>query len=1440
MTFFRNFLLIALPVFLFSEFDPESQFLDFKTFEMQSAITNISSEPSTIAAGCVNVITGDYVESDVDLTIPAPETFQIQRCYTSSGRDSSLLQKSWQINHQGCFNLKSHVTNKHKHLKAAIKIANGERLLLEGEERRNVNTFTMKAPKEHFDKGITNIGKGVISAQNHIKNVRLVLENHERIFAELIYGSGEIFQFKRVRDTADYLLIMNRRPTGLRFHYDYDHAHSLKLIEQQNIYNEKVAVCSVHVNLVSPHDEEERWMTFIAPDGRRVDYLSRCYDKIKGFKILKAVRRSDGPDVDYDIEEAKYSTSGNTTHGYFARIRRKMLPNHRFQALEYYHKGFNQVLNKKVYIEDGWNPKFNRVKKILEPAGCDETPLETHAFIYHLPEDKDEIKTTKVVDGLGRKTIYSFNQKDRLISVVKCNKHRQPFTEENLHWGTKDTSREMNLKGRSFGYYGKSEKIYARRYTYDEHGNMISESIYGDISGRATAPLLLDAKGKPISNGVEKNRRIMGYNNDPYHRLATMKEGDITTSYQYLGNTCHQTECLYSDPSGIFTRHFYDIDQNGLVICHIRDDGTNSSKESLEGVTERTIDRILRSYTYPCGLPLEETKSCLNLQTGQEELICKKIQKFDLQGRMISQETYGSDGQLAFVKEWAYNSWGNLLMEKNALGDVIRRTFDGNGNCIREEGPMSDSFKSFTYDYMNRLIDASENHSDGTVISQKFHYDLMGNKVAMVDGFGNITNYTYDAFNRCIREEGPGTPSPEGVIQSFVQHYAYDPLGNRTQEIDSLGHSTSTTYTILGKPTCIEYADGSKEQFYYDLHGRLIEAITKTGATTKYTRDFQGRVTKTEVYSPDGELFSNSEAGYNSFHLLWEKDPAGILTQYEYDPAGRLKRIIKDESLTEYEYDPLSRICKTTITNHDRTEGTITYQMQDPEGKVLEERTEDLAGTIYLYKRNTYDALGRKTSVQEGDAISRFTFDSHGNVTTSIDPEGNKTTRFNDYFHFNRYGQHVLKTISTDPKGIQTVTEFNTQGKPYLIQILNPLGETLREEEHYYDACGQKIQVNMISCKSQGRSSEMCYRFAYDSMKRQISFIQAYGTSDAKLTSTSYDLMGMKTGTTRSDGVEIRFKHDYLGRLTERESSDGSIHDVYIYDVKSNPLEVRNLINNTATLRTFDGLGQTTSETLQNGLKTCISYNYDGSIAQVILPDESSVRYQYAAGFLKRAERYKSSGSLHYVHEITAYDQNGRILKENLPYNCGCSERTYTPNGKLKSYETRKFSETDIQYDSCNNVLSRTIKDLKGSYQESYSYDDLGQLTTEQGFAAHNYSYDGLYNRLSKDENTYTLNSQNQLLSDGLENYTYDLNGNLIDKDGVRITYDALDRPIQIQKDGATATYTYDELNRCIERKCQKDNLRFFYITQAEVGACNSKSTIVQFQMAGPGRAGAP
>jgi YD repeat-containing protein len=280
-------------------------------------------------------------------------------------------------------------------------------------------------------------------------------------------------------------------------------------------------------------------------------------------------------------------------------------------------------------------------------------------------------------------------------------------------------------------------------------------------------------------------------------------------------------------------------------------------------------------------------------------------------------------------------------------------------------------------------------------------------------------------------------------------------------------------------------------------------------------------------------------------------------------------------------------------------------------------------------------------------------------------------------------------------------------------------------------------------------------------MGRLALLIQAAGSPEERRFATEYNLFGEKESYRKPDGVSLHYTYDALGRLSSFYSSDGSVHYVYSYDRLSHPIRVDDLVLNRSSNRKYDLFGNVIEENLANGLTVNMLYNTEGKIESLSLPDRSGVSYFYEGPRLKKVSRLSSSGAIQYSHIYDKYDSVGRLESATLINGVGKLSYKYNLNNAIHSIIGPNYQQENT-YDQIGNLTASIID----NDSRSFEYDGLNQLKKEDGPFTHVYSHDSLYNRASRDGKAHAINSLNQILSDGVLDYSYDLSGNLISSSG--------------------------------------------------------------------------
>jgi len=1418
-----------------SEYNVIEKYID--DAELNTSLQDICAVPSAIVGGAVNVITGNYVESHCDLTIPGANSLQVQRLFNSGCMKEGSLCHGWNLNLPSDVQIHE---SPEKKISATVHDRGATFMF-----KHSPDKDRMRIRKKQLRYGVTNCSSGVLSSLNNIKNKRLYYRDKAR-HCELHDESGEILLYKRTTESTavpSYAISEIILPNGCSLTYDYKHVENKEdrieriVARGRNKKTLSSVTCSYSKNYESKPD-----LTLISSDERKVEYkfIEKHRHSDDRHYLLKSVQSDHAPKVTYKYSDpAKHKPE---------RLLKKSLPDDRYRSIEYYEKGDNNVLGNIINVYHKDDSRVGRVSSLFAPAGADSSPVRIWSFRYNLHKDHHSRHpfggTTEVIDALGRKKIYRFSDEQRLTSVTHFLDDGQPYRKEILIW--EETGKENTFLQARGLIDDQGSLLMRRNYTYDERGNVLKESMYGNLSGSNEDDITWDSyrKGECYAKTFTYNQKGL---------LRTEDDGRKHSHYKYIKGTNLLGLKLVSDNSGIRERYQYTYDVNGTLIKEICDDGSSEDFNDLSAVTVRLIKKISPTKHRPIGLPGVIEEYFFNLNTNQEELLSRIENKYSRQGHLLCQKTYDCNGDFSYLKEWSYDSFGNVVQEIDPLGQITTYKYDKNNNLIYQQTSNLEFHTEYTYDFVNRLIreDKVFNYGEnGSFLVNAYSYDYMGNCIAKTDKYHNTINYIYDEFSRLIERIYPSTLNVKGHFFNARDIVSYDCLNNPCVKTDSNGHSLKRKYTAWGKPYIIEYPDGMVEKCIYDLDGTLVKTIDSKAVTTVFTHDYKGRKISEEKISAEGVTLSLQQWIYNSFHLIEEFNPAGMKTVYSYDHAGRLSKVQKGDAETQYMYDKLGRQSEVWESyGYEKFRKSI-YEF-DHLDRIVHETIIDECGNTFTKKSYKFDQDGNRTHIILDDdmtiSCTEIKYDSDKKPLQVILPDGTATNYTYDYNYKNAHGQIVGFEKETDANGNQTIIVMDSCGRKTIQDKKDSLGVLLQRSTYKYDGEGNLTRREDCIVKDGIAAKSINIDYSYDSQNRVVSVVEAAGDPFQKITRNKYYTSGELSKIIKPDGIEISHKYDDLGRLVEMHSSDDSVHYIYKYDQNNNVIQVSDLISGLETYRIIDENNRMTYEELGTGLKFLYQYDPRSRVTQVILPDMSSIEYLYNAVNLQTILRKKGDSSYSFNYH---FNNTGKITKIDLPNPCGSIDYAYDSCLRPIGITSKYWSQTipDGGYDPCGSVLKVIQNDTVGEFTSNYTYDTLYHLISESGSGSNSYEFDSLHNRIRKNGILNIVNSLNQLTKQDDKSYTYDLNGNQSGKstlfEKTEYRYDALDRLTAIISEGVKTEYLYDCFHRRLKKTSfqlhndnwiETDTQTFLYQGDKEIGVLDKNSQVIEMRTLGLG-----
>ncbi len=587
--------------------------------------------------------------------------------------------------------------------------------------------------------------------------------------------------------------------------------------------------------------------------------------------------------------------------------------------------------------------------------------------------------------------------------------------------------------------------------------------------------------------------------------------------------------------------------------------------------------------------------------------------------RAATRYEYDTQGNLSAVTDAAgrrtvfgYDAWGNRILERDAAGGTVQRTFDARQQVLAETrftvadpdgvGPGQPSgalTTRYVYDTQARLrfiIDAT-----GGV--QEMRYASSGSGIGQLASTHDYTAARY-AIAGLAANAAPALATVEGWASgqraaSTRVDLAYDVAGRlagRTAyaRVDASGagifdaatEATTYLYDAQGLLRRQDTLRGENRQvvdrtsFAYDGLGRLLSTVDASGAMTTYAWDDAGRrlvvttaggLVRTEVRNAAGELLTTTESTTGGLQ--------GRVMQHYYDTQGRLVAVEDASGGRHYTFhDAAGRV----VGEVDAT-GAFVERVYDAAGQLVERRAYDRSVTTAGWVVGGAVVLPTLASVRAaatGDAATirrvTYSYDGAGRLAIERDAVGLETR-----YRYDAAGRLLQTTqVDTAAAGAPTrTTRILLDADGRRVGQLDAEGYL---QEWTYDAAGRMVlsvryatrspasalaEGDLAALRPQAAAGDKRERFFFDGRGRQIATLDAEGYLVEYLhddagrlrTERAYArrLTGLAGGESLSNLVdaalgggvrELRHAHDAMGRLATSLDHEGTTTR-YTYDI---------------------------------------------------------------------------------------------------------------------------------------------------------------------------------------------------------------------------------------------------------------------------------------------------
>lgn len=757
-------------------------------------------------------------------------------------------------------------------------------------------------------------------------------------------------------------------------------------------------------------------------------------------------------------------------------------------------------------------------------------------------------------------------------------------------------------------------------------------------------------------------------------------------------------------------------------------------------------------------------------------------------------------------------SWGVHLV-RNSLANLTELTE------AWKEGTTSKT-RTWTVQYAANGIDPLQIHGPGSTWLATFTYS--GSHPHVPETVSNAigtTSFTYDNYHNLgsiTRPNGWTTTisrNAYGFIEDITESHGQTTLesqhftwlnGMPRTHTDARGLERTFAWDGLLRPTRIDYdSDSTYEEFSYQT---TVPPNDYYWLDPVAHRDRRGQWT-TFSYTPLRQLDQVT-------------DPLGNVTKYVYCDCGSPETVTRaygtgEAEATTYGHDNVGNIISVVFPD-----GTSLGRQYDSLNRLVSQS--DSQGTVTL----THDNVGRLISVQTVDGILAgagyndlnqivtstnangvvvgSTFDALGRVLTRTYPDSGQETF--------GYTSHIPgPTSHTDPLSQVVQTGYDPMGR-----VLSQITVGLSTNTFSYYPGGD------LHTLTDGR--DLTVTWEYDTEGRQL---RKFDRGNLKVLEYTYHPGGLlATRYSRAKGT-TSFTYDEAANLTNVVYPTGTANVTLEYDALNRVKQMTDGLGiSTYTWRRGNLLesenGPWTNDTLTYGWHATAPGLLTGMTLE---PSSGTWGQSFVYDASRRIEQITSpAGQFDYTYHtgVGGFAAATRLpTRIDLP-NSGWIARSYDSSGRMLSTQLKNSGGTALDASSYlyNQASQRTQLTRTDASTVGYTYDGASELLTAVGSGGQSpenlgYTYDPGWNMTQRSSGgtpvNYSVNTRNQITSDGTSNYYYDLNGNRTAKvlqsplSGVIIcAYDAENRLTSVSTDASytpeyarwKSTFQYDGWSR--------------------------------------------
>lgn len=491
----------------------------------------------------------------------------------------------------------------------------------------------------------------------------------------------------------------------------------------------------------------------------------------------------------------------------------------------------------------------------------------------------------------------------------------------------------------------------------------------------------------------------------------------------------------------------------------------------------------------------------------------------------------------------------------------------------------------------------------------------------------------------------------------------FDAHGNESKKESSL-------YDAFGRLETFTYVDKNnftqKISYSYDMRGRCIAKEDAYGNKTLYEYDPLGRLVKIvypAILDADDVQFAPQEAfEYDIFgNITAHTDKNGWITRYSYNFLGKPVAIEYPDGTSEKYSYTAAGLCEKKWNK----DGTFTTYSYDGMGNLIEERLFSGENELLSSSSHSYNSWQKSSTTDSKGNIIHFSPD--GNVAFS---SAASTLAFNT--DLEKESIHVKQRTAADSSFLFTVQKEG-------LACQDSLGGLLQ-------------QLDLLGASSEGKgeyptTTSCCYND-----RGQI--VPSYSSTDSEGVATKIIVDAMQR-------VEELIQYDCWGRIIK--------HLLWRYDGEGNKLLEKHFLHTDKKLsysvkwqwgpnRRLEGVIEGDSSNFTRA--TFYQYNGFGLLEKLINPNGAAIFYSYDSA-ARLAACISSDGSINYSYR---YDAQGNCIEAKDAVTNQSVVRSYNLQGQLLYEKQMEGQQLFYSYDEWGRRSEIKLPD--NSYVR-YEYKEL-------------------------------------------------------------------------------------------------------------------------------------